>query len=134
MANGQKEPCETTDSKKRQCNFVLNGNGENERKKERRNSFVGYIMGLSDYQCGRYKQEVLAERAFYSAALGSLATLFAGAGSVIAHQATAKTFSAASGAASGIDATLEQERFASLGIEVITAGIDARRKEIRERA
>ncbi len=66
--------------------------------KPNRNNFVSYVMGLSDQQCGVYKNELLRGRAENSTVLGSIATLFAGTAAIVNHTETAQAFAAAGAA------------------------------------
>lgn len=98
----------------------------------KRNNFVSYVMALSEQKCGVYKSNLLRERAEFSTLMGGLSTLFAGTSAVLSHGLTASAFAAGAGVSSGINAVYAQERFANLTVEVITAGIDQRRKELED--
>ena len=96
----------------------------------KRNNFVSHIMALSEQQCGEYKKFLVRDKQKVGTLLGSLTTLFSGASAILTHAHTASVFAAASGVSSGINSVYNQERFAALAIEVITAGIDTRRTAI----
>ncbi|MFT4925406.1 MAG: hypothetical protein ACI8WB_001499 [Phenylobacterium sp.] len=95
-----------------------------------RNNFVSYIMALSEQKCSEYKKFLVRDKQKIGTLFGSLTTLFAGTSAILTHAHTAKVFAAASGVSSGINSVYDQERFAALAMEVITAGIDTRRTAI----
>ncbi|MFT4928284.1 MAG: hypothetical protein ACI8WB_004403 [Phenylobacterium sp.] len=98
----------------------------------KRNNFVSYVMALSEQKCGAYKTFLLRDKAKLGTVLGTFSTLFAGASAVLTHGATVSAFAAGSSAFSGINGVYAQERFASLTLEVITAGIEQRRKDMAD--
>ncbi|MEO0617166.1 MAG: hypothetical protein AAFY69_13635 [Pseudomonadota bacterium] len=63
---------------------------------------------------------------------GGLAILFGAAGSIVSHPASAQAFSAAGATSSGVNAVIDQAYFANLAVEIITAGLSKRRKDILE--
>ena len=99
---------------------------------EKRNLFQDYVMALSNQRCGAYKRQILDRRASWQLFFGGWATVLAGAGAVFSPESTAKALSAGSGVLSGIRSEYDQAYFSNLATEVITAGIDQRRREIEK--
>ena len=115
------------------CELVMPANTAQQTEfKMRRNEFVTYLMGVSEQRCGNYKNYIVRDRAKIGTWLGGLTAVFAGTATVLTHEKTIRLFAAGAGATSSIDAVYEQERYANLAAEVITAGINTRRKEIRK--
>ena len=63
--------------------------------------------------------------------LGSFGTILGGAGAIVTGETAARVFSGLSGITSGVRAEFKQSYLSNLGVQVITAGIDTKRKEIR---
>ena len=104
---------------------------ENAKNAETRNLFQDYVMALSDQRCGAYKRQILDRRASWHLFFGGWATVLGGAGAVFSPESTAKALSAASAVLSGVRSEYDQAYFSNLATEVITAGIDQRRLDIR---
>lgn len=95
-----------------------------------RDEMQDHILAASNQKCGGYIRYLHSIKGDTDVFWGGLATLLAGAGSVISYGPTAQAFSAGGAVSSGIRAEFNQAYFANLAIEVMTAGINSRRTEI----
>ena len=90
------------------------------------------VLASSNQKCGHFIRTLYAQKASGEAFYGGLSTLFAGTGAVLSHVPTAQAFSAGGAVFSGINSEIGQAYFANKAIEVITAGIHARRQSLLE--
>lgn len=103
----------------------------------RRNAIQERILGASDERCGAYKKFLKQYEGQAGFAFGAVTTILAAAGALFSPVAVARALSGSAAAVSGVHAEFTEKFFARLTIQVLTKGIDARRKnlyaEIRER-
>ncbi len=121
----------TTEPLKKKEQVAKKAELENRPFVAKRNGFAHHVMALSEQKCGVYKNFLLRDKAKVGTLLGSMTTLFASTSTVLTNTQTAKLFAAGSTASSGINAVYSKERFATLTMEVLTAGIDKRRAAIK---
>lgn len=99
---------------------------------QRRNRVQDRLLITSDQRCGLYKRviyQVQADSKFWT---GSLATVSGVLGSLFGGQA-ARNLAGTSGILSGIGAEFSQAYYSNLAANVITKGIEERRKSIHAR-
>lgn len=99
---------------------------------QRRNRIQDRLLITSDQRCGLYKRvihQVQADSKFWT---GSLATVSGVLGSLFGGQA-ARNLAGTSGILSGIGAEFSQAYYSNLAANVITKGIEERRKSIHAR-
>lgn len=95
-----------------------------------RNEIQDYVIAASNQKCGHYMRVLYGHRGDTEVFWGGLSALLAGAGAVLTNVQSAQAMSAGAAVSSGIRSELSQAYFANLAMEVVTAGINARRDEI----
>lgn len=98
----------------------------------RRNRVQERLLAASNQRCNEYKQFIKQINTQTGFILGSLATTLAGVGAILTPASTVRALAGSAAITSGIRAEFQQDYFANLAVEVITKGIDARRKAIYE--
>ena len=97
----------------------------------RRNAVQDRILASSVQRCNFYTRYLKRVDQTTNLALGSLATITGAAGAIVTGAGAARALAGIAGIFSGVRAEFNENLFASLAIHAITAGIDARRAEIR---
>ncbi|MEO0398414.1 MAG: hypothetical protein AAF224_03200 [Pseudomonadota bacterium] len=98
----------------------------------RRNAIQDQILAVSEKACNNFKISINDRITKANFSFGSIATTLSGLGAVFTDPATARALSGASAIVSGVRAEYNESYLQSLTVQVITAGIDARRAEIRD--
>lgn len=96
----------------------------------RRNAVQEHILAASNQRCGYFENYLHQTRAGANFILGSLATIAGTVGAIVTGADTSRAFSGASGIFTGVRAEFNQELFANLATNVITAGIKLRRQQV----
>lgn len=96
----------------------------------RRNKVQDEIIAASENVCRRFKISLNDQITKTNFSLGGIATTFAGLGAIFTDPSTARALSGAAAIVSGVRAEYNQAYLDSLTVQVVTKGIDARRKEI----
>ncbi len=100
--------------------------------KRLRNQVQDRIVAASNQRCGEYKNFLKQFDSETNTILGGLATAIGGAGAIFTPANTARALSGIAAIFSGWRAEVNADFFNNLTIQVITKGIEARRKEILE--
>lgn len=99
-----------------------------------RNRIQERIIAASNQRCGEYKKFLKQLDAGTNFFLGALTTAVAGAGAIVTGPATAvRALSGSAGIVSGIRAEFNETYFQNKTIQVLTDGIEAKRKELYEK-
>jgi hypothetical protein len=96
----------------------------------RRNRVQEHILAASNQRCGEYKSFLKQIDAGTNFFLGSLTTIFGGAGAIFTPQNTIRALSGAAAMTSGIRSEYNEDYFASQTIQVLTNGFEEKRKEL----
>jgi hypothetical protein len=99
-------------------------------KKRLRNQVQDRIVAASNQRCGEYKNFLKRFDSETNTILGGLATAIGGAGAIFKAADTARALSGVAAIFSGWRAEVNADFFNNLTIQVISKGIEARRKEI----
>lgn len=99
---------------------------------ERRNRLQDRLLAASEQRCGIYKHYLRRVESMQSTYSGVITTVLGGAGAIAQSVSGAQALSALAAISSGVGAELKQGMFANLAADVISAGIDERRKELRQ--
>lgn len=99
-------------------------------KKRLRNQVQDRIIAASNQRCGEYKNFLKRFDSETNTILGGLATAIGGAGAISKAANTARALSGIAAIFSGWRAEVNADFFNNLTIQVISKGIEARRKEI----
>lgn len=105
---------------------------DEERRKAIRTRVQDRIIAASNQRCGDFLRALHQYEADKSFQFGALATLLAGAGAVFNDATTARALSGASSVISGTRAEFSNSYYRNKAIDVLTKGIRARRRAIRE--
>lgn len=97
-----------------------------------RNEIQDRLIAASEQRCNVYKIYLKRSESKFNFWSGSLATALGGAGAIVTGEAAARTLAGLSGITSGVRAEYNQAYLANLGGQVIAAGIDVRRKELKK--
>ncbi len=89
----------------------------------KRNSLVGTYLKVSDALCGEYLQSLTRTQRSYSLILGSLSTIFGGAGAAFTSASVVRPLSALASIASGERAEFDADTFAKQTAQVIVSAI-----------
>ena len=98
---------------------------------DRRNRLQDRLFAASEQRCALYKHYLRRVEGVQATYTGITTTVLSGAGAIAQSVIGATTLSALAAISSGVGAELKQGLFANLTADVITAGIEARRKELR---
>lgn len=98
----------------------------------RRNRLQDRLLAASEQRCGIFKHYLRRVESMQSTYSGIVTTVLAGAGAIAHSISGAQALSALSAVSSGVGAELKQGMFANLAADVISAGIEERRKELRQ--
>ena len=98
---------------------------------ERRNRLQDRLLAASEQRCGIFKHYLRRVDSMNAIYTGITTTVLGGAGAIAQSIRGAQTLSALSAISSGVGAELKQVLFANLTADVITTGIEERRKELR---
>lgn len=100
----------------------------------RRNRMQERILAASNQRCGEYKKFLKQLDAGTNFFLGALTTVVAGAGAIVTGPATAvRALSGSASIVSGVKAEFNETYFQNKTIQVLTDGIEAKRKELYEK-
>lgn len=110
---------------------ALNEKGEPEQKTIR-TRIQDRIIAASNQRCGDFLRALHQYEGNMSFGLGALATTLGAAGAIFTPANTARAFSGSGAAISGIRAEFSSSYYRNKAIEVLTKGIRARRRAIRE--
>jgi hypothetical protein len=99
-------------------------------QKKLRNEVQDRIVAASNQRCGEYKNFLKQFDSETNTILGGLATAVGGAGAIFTHADTARALSGIAAIFSGWRAEVSADFFNNLTIQVVTKGIEAKRKEI----
>lgn len=124
-----KYPVSLSDRKKRLQEAFVAFRASSGDKAQARNRLQEQIIAASNQRCGRYKQFLNQFDTESNLLLGSLTTLFAGAGALFTVESTARTFSGAAAITSGIQAEVTTRYFSRKTVQVLTNAMEARRRE-----
>lgn len=95
-----------------------------------RNRVQDHIISASNQRCGQYKQFLKRHDITTNLALGSLATITAGAGAIFTASDTVRALSGIAAMFSGLRAESNEVFYQRRTIQVLTNGFEAKRKEI----
>jgi len=87
------------------------------------------LLAKSTALCNSYKKQVLQTAVEQNISFGDASTLLAGLASIFSKTQTVRPLAASSAVISGFRSEFNQDVFANLTIQVITAGIDKRRSD-----
>lgn len=110
----------------------LSGSDKIDQQKRLRNEVQDRIVAASNQRCGQYKNFLKQFDSETNTILGGLATAVGGAGAIFTHANTARALSGVAAIFSGWRAEVSADFFNNLTIQVVTKGIEARRKEIHD--
>lgn len=110
----------------------LSGSDKIDQRKRLRNEVQDRIVAASNQRCGQYKNFLKQFDSETNTILGGLATAVAGAGAIFRPADTARALSGIAAIFSGWRAEVSADFFNNLTIQVVTKGIEARRKEIHD--
>ena len=88
------------------------------------------IIAASNQRCANYKQFVRRFDTTTNLLLGGLTTLTAGLGAIFTHMDTVRALSGAASITSGFRAEVNEAYFHQQTVQLITDGLEARRKEL----
>jgi hypothetical protein len=108
----------------------LTGPDKTEQQEQLRNEVQDRIVAASNQRCGQYKNFLKQFDSETNTILGGLATAVGGAGAIFKPADTARALSGIAAIFSGWRAEVSADFFNNLTIQVVTKGIEARRKEI----
>ncbi len=100
---------------------------------QRRNRAQERLLAASNERCGEYKAFLKQIDAETNLILGSLTTAVAGAGAIVTGAATARALAGIAGILTGMRAEFNEDYFHNKTIQVITDGLEAKRKETYEK-
>jgi len=107
---------------------------KDEKEKARlRNQVQERILAASNQRCGEYKNFLKRFDSESNIILGGLATAIGGAGAIFKAANTARALSGIAAIFSGWRAEVNADYFNNLTIQVISKGIEARRKEVYDK-
>jgi hypothetical protein len=109
---------------------VARGAMSEDEKKRLRNSLQDRIIAASNQRCGEYKDFLKRFDSESNILLGWLGTATAGAGAILTPVNTVRTLSGIAAILSGWRAEVNEAYFNKLTIQVITSGIEGKRKEV----
>jgi hypothetical protein len=98
---------------------------------QRRDAIQDRIMAASEQRCYAYRLQLTRNVSNTNFLLGSATTILAGAGAVFTDPATIRALSAAAGISNGISAEYQRSYLHTLTLQLITRGIEIRRRTIR---
>jgi len=101
-------------------------------QKRLRNQVQDRIVAASNQRCGEYKNFLKQVDSETNTILGGLATAIGGAGAIFKPADTARALSGIAAIFSGWRAEVNADFFNNLTIQVVTKGIEVRRKEIHD--
>ena len=110
----------------------LPGPDKIDQQKKLRNEVQDRIVAASNQRCGQYKNFLKQFDSETNTILGGLATAVGGAGAIFTPANTARALSGIAAIFSGWRAEVSADFFNNLTIQVVTKGIEARRKEIHD--
>lgn len=109
----------------------FNEDTKDETERERaRNRVQERILAASNQVCGDYKHELKQLDAYVNFGLGSLTTALAGAGAIFTGADIVRALSGSAAITSGVRAEFNEDFFQQLTIQVITDGLESKRREI----
>jgi hypothetical protein len=100
------------------------------KSKLHRNRVQEFILAASNQACGVYKHNLKEFEAEVNFWLGSLTTALAGAGAIFTGTDIVRALSGAAGITSGVRFEFNEDFFQNLTIQVITKGLESKRREI----
>lgn len=104
-----------------------------EEQRRLRNQVQERILAASNQRCGQYKNILKRFDSEMNVALGWIATAVGGAGAIFKTADTARALSGIAAIFSGWRAEVNAAYFSNLTIQVITNGLEAKRKEIYDK-
>ncbi len=127
-----KEPIQDWDAAFAAFEIKIKDEKSEEERLRLRNQVQERILAASNQRCGEYKNFLKRFDSESNIILGGLATAIGGAGAIFKAADTARALSGIGAIFSGWRAEVNADYFNNLTIQVISKGIEARRKEIYE--
>ncbi len=113
-------------------NLKIDAEPDVAKQKQLRNRVQERILAASNERCGEYKQLIKEMDAEVNFWLGSATTAVAGVGAILTGVNTVRAFSGTASILSGVRSEFNEDFFANKTIQVITDGLESKRRGIYE--